>query len=274
MNIYQKLIEVRKAVPFLKKENEGYQFKYVSSSQTLAALREAMDANGLILIPKVLSERVQDHTTDRGKHSYFTILNIEFTWVNADNPDEKIVCPWAGQGLDEGEKGVGKALTYAEKYFMLKFFNVPTDKDDPDADQKKPEAPGTRAPAQRKPPTQKGPSAAEKTTPPPTAGAPTDGKLDPRQQDAKQPTHSPTGEPYLPMGSPLHKKIEALLHESGIDRDTFKEWLLSMNWIARSAQDGQPSLATLTTKNASKIVDQWGQAVASIKASKPSRRAA
>ena len=38
-----------------------------------------------------------------------------------------------GQGVDiSGEKGVGKALTYAEKYFLLKFFNIPTDEADPD----------------------------------------------------------------------------------------------------------------------------------------------
>ena len=28
-----------------------------------------------------------------------------------------------------GEKGVGKALTYGKKYFLLKFFNIATDKD-------------------------------------------------------------------------------------------------------------------------------------------------
>jgi hypothetical protein len=139
MNIYQKLLEVRKAVPFLKKDNAGYQFKYVSSSQTLGALREAMDANGLVLIPKVTGERVLDHTTKKGDHNYFTILNMEFTWVNIEDPKEMVVCPWVGQGLDDGEKGVGKALTYAEKFFLLKFFNIPTDKDDPDANQKKPE---------------------------------------------------------------------------------------------------------------------------------------
>ena len=136
MNIYQKLIEVRKAIPFLKKDKEGYQFKFVSSSQTLGALREAMDANNLLLIPRVMSERVLGHETKKGDHQYFTVLGMEFTWVNAEVPEETIVCSWTGQGLDDGEKGVGKALTYAEKYFMLKFFNVPTDKDDPDDHQK------------------------------------------------------------------------------------------------------------------------------------------
>lgn len=139
MNIYQRLMEVRKAVPFLKKDNSGFQFKYVSSSQALGALREAMDANGLVLVPSVLAYEVRDHLTKDGKHNYFTILDMQFDWVNVDDPKEHISCRWTGQGLDDGEKGVGKALTYAEKYFMLKFFNIPTDKDDPDANQRRPQ---------------------------------------------------------------------------------------------------------------------------------------
>jgi hypothetical protein len=60
------------------------------------------------------------------------------TWINADDPKEIIECIWYAQGVDiAGEKGVGKALTYAEKTFMLKFFNIPTDKDDPDSFQQK-----------------------------------------------------------------------------------------------------------------------------------------
>lgn len=139
LNIYQKLIEVRKSVPYLKKENAGYQFKYVSSSQTLGALRDAMDAQGLLLVPKVVGREIRDHATRKGDHEYFTSMDIEFTWINSETPAETIVCPWYGQGLDDGEKGVGKALTYAEKFFLLKFFNIATDKDDPDSFQKKEE---------------------------------------------------------------------------------------------------------------------------------------
>ncbi len=139
MNIHQKLIEVRKSVPYLKKDNEGHQFQYVSSSQTLGNVRAAMDEHGLLLVPSVIDKEVSDHTTKNGNHEYFTQIAITFTWVNADNPEEKIECAWLGQGLDSGEKGVGKALTYAEKYFILKFFNIPTDKDDPDSFQGKAE---------------------------------------------------------------------------------------------------------------------------------------
>lgn len=122
---------------------------------------------GLLLIPSVSNKTVTvdtyEKTDNRGNTKrtvdYFTELEMIFTWVNAEKPDEKIECKWYGQGVDTaGEKGVGKALTYAEKYFMLKFFNIPTDNDDPDSFQSKqddnppkPEAP----PKQQKPSTKK-----------------------------------------------------------------------------------------------------------------------
>jgi len=137
MNIYQKLIEVRKAVPYLKKDEKGYQFKFVSSSQVLGTLKAKMDSLGLLLVPQLVNKTVSDHTTKDGGHNYFTEIEMEYTWINAENPQETIICKWYGQGLDSGEKGVGKAYTYSEKYFLLKFFNIPTDKDDPDAFQSK-----------------------------------------------------------------------------------------------------------------------------------------
>jgi hypothetical protein len=138
MNIYAKLIEVRKAVQYLKKENKGAQYNYVSSSQTLASVKAKMDDLGLLLIPRVIGKEVRESINGKGATVYFTELIMEYTWINAEDPNETITSPWYGQGIDTaGEKGVGKALTYAEKYFMLKFFNIPTDKDDPDAFQKK-----------------------------------------------------------------------------------------------------------------------------------------
>lgn len=137
LNIFQKLVEVRKTVEYLKKDTEGYQFKFVSSSQTLGSLRKAMDEYNLLLVPSIFETEIRDHQTSKGSHEYFTAIKIKFTWINADQPEEKIECDWIGQGLDSGEKGVGKACTYAEKYFLLKFFNIATDKDDPDKFQDK-----------------------------------------------------------------------------------------------------------------------------------------
>jgi hypothetical protein len=148
MNIYQKLVEVRKSVPYLQKEAQGAQYQYVGSSQVLSAVRAKMDELGLFLTVKVtghnlLSETVENKDKyDKVKKTttYFTELDLEFTWINAENPEETLTMPFYAQGVDiAGEKGVGKALTYGEKYFLLKTFNIATDKDDIDSFQEKSE---------------------------------------------------------------------------------------------------------------------------------------
>ena len=169
LNIYQKLVEVRKGVLYLQKENQGHQFKYVSSSQTLSALREKMDELGLLLVPSILEEHLHTKWANKeaGATEHMTELVVEFTWINAEKPEEKITCRWYGQGLDTGEKGVGKAVTYAEKYFLLKFFNIATDKDDPDAFQGKQDDKAAGATKQSAPKQE-----AKKQQPPPVAPPP------------------------------------------------------------------------------------------------------
>ncbi|MEK3756786.1 ERF family protein [Bacillus sp. FSL K6-6483] len=148
MNIYQKLVEVRKVVPYLQKSQQGQQYKYVGSSQVLAAVREKMDELQLLLIPSITDKTLHQSSIELFKEgnehpfkrttTYFTEIEMKMIWVNAENPEEKIEVPWYAQGVDiAGEKGVGKALTYGEKYFLLKQFNISTDSDDPDAFQEK-----------------------------------------------------------------------------------------------------------------------------------------
>lgn len=145
LNLWQKMVEIRKVVTYLQKENDGAQYKYVSSSQVLTAVRAKMDELCVVLVPSIVSHKVGESVIEffdskdrpsKRTTTYFTELDMSMTWVNGDNPSEKIECSWYAQGVDiAGEKGVGKALTYGEKYFMLRFFNIPTDKDDPDAPQ-------------------------------------------------------------------------------------------------------------------------------------------
>ena len=142
LNVYQRLAEVRKAVPYLKKEQKGAQYQYVGSSDVLGSLHAKINEVGLMLIPEIVGHLVtsSERTNAKGNISneYFTELEMTMTWVNIDDPSDTAKVSWYAQGVDlAGEKGVGKALTYAEKYFLLKFFNIATDKDDPDTFQDK-----------------------------------------------------------------------------------------------------------------------------------------
>lgn len=128
-NIYKKLLEVRKSVPYLTKGEIGSQYAYVSSSQVLSALRNTLDNMGLLLIPKIIGKEVKPI-----KNNILTELTLEYEWVDVAT-GEKLSVPFYAQGIDERERGIGKALTYGEKYFLLKMFNIPTDDIDPDAQQ-------------------------------------------------------------------------------------------------------------------------------------------
>lgn len=137
LNLHQKLLAVRRQVTGLSKDGRssfGDKFKYVSSNNILSMLRPLMDEQGIVLTSRITGTHLLDKWREgKEQKEHMTEVWVEFTWTDADNPTDRIVCEWYGQGLDTGEKGVGKALTYAEKYFLLKQFQIPTDEDDPDA---------------------------------------------------------------------------------------------------------------------------------------------
>jgi ribosomal protein L7Ae-like RNA K-turn-binding protein len=136
-NLYQKLIEVRKIVPYLKKDTKGYQYVYVKGSTVLGAIMEKMNDLNLLLVPKIV-----DHKTNMmgapEKNKPTIDCTMIMTWINADNPTEQLDVPFVCVGTqDDISKALGSALTYSERYFLLKFFNIATDKDDPDSQQTK-----------------------------------------------------------------------------------------------------------------------------------------
>jgi len=136
-NLYKKLVEVRKSVDYLQKTAKGEQYNYTSSSQVLSAVRAKMNELGLLLIANISAHNLIQYENAKGVMVNFTEVDLVMEWIDTESGETKEI-PWYGQGFDlAGEKGVGKALTYAEKYFILKQFNIPTDKDDPDAFQEK-----------------------------------------------------------------------------------------------------------------------------------------
>lgn len=138
MNLYQKLVEIRKEVINFSKDTESFGYKYVSGSQAIAKIREKMDSLGVLLVPEVKStiSSTYDYINSKGKECTDHIVSGEmsYKWINADNPEETLIVPWQLYGAqDDISKAFGSGLTYSERYFILKFFQAPTDADDPDS---------------------------------------------------------------------------------------------------------------------------------------------
>lgn len=132
--IYERLQRIHQQVKYIQKSQKASQYTYTGSSDVLGQIHGLMDDEKLLLVPTIVSHHVTSSPNKKGSMVYFTELEMTMTWINSDEPTEKLECPWYAQGVDiAGEKGVGKALTYGEKYFLLKFFNIATDDADPDA---------------------------------------------------------------------------------------------------------------------------------------------
>jgi hypothetical protein len=134
LNIYQKLLEIQKAIIGLGKDGSSFGYKYVTGSKALEYIKPLMNQYGLILKQEVLTitnER-QDYATKTGsKSEILTCTTQKFTWVDCET-GEKDENLFAANGQNDWEKGLGSALTYAERYFLLKYFHIATDEDDID----------------------------------------------------------------------------------------------------------------------------------------------
>lgn len=147
LNLYQKIADVKANIDGFTKDTKGYNYTYVSGSQVLHRIRSKMIEHNLLLVPKTLEETysVEDVTRYSPKYKkqvttteYTVKVKLIYTWINADKPEEQLELPFFAIGQqDDPAKALGTALTYSERYFLMKFFNIPTDEDDADAKQKK-----------------------------------------------------------------------------------------------------------------------------------------
>ena len=134
-NLYQKLVEVRKSVEYIQKNAKGYNFQYANETQILGAIRGKMDELNVFLeIDMIALDPVEcEYMADKALRKIAGLkATIIFTWTDADNPTDQIKKQMIVQDSESEITTVGGLLTYANRYFLYKFFSVPTDKEDPD----------------------------------------------------------------------------------------------------------------------------------------------
>ncbi len=144
LNIYQKLLTIQKKINGLGKDKSTYNYKYVTGDKLLGEIKPMMNELGLILKQEVLSieNTRQDYNlpqkdgTMKPKSEILSKVDMRFTWIDCETGQTDINL-FGANGQNDWEKGLGSALTYAERYFLLKYFHIATDEDDIDNDQRK-----------------------------------------------------------------------------------------------------------------------------------------
>lgn len=157
MNIYQKLHSIQTKIIGLGKDKKSNSYEYVTGAKVLEHLKPLMNDLGLILKQEVLSienERMDYRTGigtnyEKPKSEILSKVMMRFTWIDTES-GEKDENLFGANGQNDWEKGLGSALTYGERYFLLKYFHIATDEDDIDNPDRKPEntTPNTKTPVQ------------------------------------------------------------------------------------------------------------------------------
>ena len=134
----EKMMEIKKLVCIMKKDAEGHGYKYVTEENILLAINQKMMDLKIKLTPKfkpgTLTSVPITYTNNKGqeKTDILVMSELEFVWKDIESDEEEVI-PWAllGQQADASQ-ALGSGLTYANRYFLLKYFNIATSEDDPD----------------------------------------------------------------------------------------------------------------------------------------------
>ena len=133
MSLASKLADVMKAVQRIPKHgrNNFHNYDYATEADIVEAIRGELADRQVMLVPSVTGHS-REPIGEKG--SVLTLLPMEMEFIDGES-NERIVKPWLGCGSDKDDKGIYKAMTGAEKYFLLKTFLIPTG-DDPERDDK------------------------------------------------------------------------------------------------------------------------------------------
>ena len=138
LSLLKKLLEIRKSIEYLQKTERGSNgAMYVDPAVLLKKVRLQMNEHGLLLVPSLVNSAVvQVPAPTKNNPSNVDFLftsDMVYIWMDSDS-SETLEVKWfiTGSHMQDPSMAEGGALTYFERYFLLKFFQIPTGKDDPE----------------------------------------------------------------------------------------------------------------------------------------------
>ena len=129
LNIHQRLNAIMGEVSYIKKDKSikmgGGGFSVTGHDAVTALGHPLRVKHGVNLIPSIKDILQEGNRTS---------VKMEFTWINIDDPQDCIINCCAGYGIDQQDKGIGKAISYAQKNIILKTLHIETGERDIEED--------------------------------------------------------------------------------------------------------------------------------------------
>lgn len=131
LNVHQRISRIMSEIDYIKKDKsinfgKGGGFTVVGHDAVTKLIHPLLVKHGVNIIPTI-KQIIQEGNRSR--------VDLEFRWVNIDNPDDHFITEASGYGIDQQDRGIGKGWSVAQRYTVLKTLHLETgDKDIEDDD--------------------------------------------------------------------------------------------------------------------------------------------
>lgn len=143
MNIYQRIDAITSELAVVAKNltvqtGKDRSYKAVGERDIIDAVKPLEHKYGVMSYP-VSREILDDETltsestgyngTPVVKTTFYIKIRTKYRFVNIEKPEEFIETETISDGIDSGDKGGGKAMTYGDKYALMKVYKISTGED-------------------------------------------------------------------------------------------------------------------------------------------------
>ena len=143
-SIIEEASKDKRLVPDLLKSENGNNFRAISESAILDVISPILEKNSIYYSVEVKESHldIREAYGSKGKKLQFVAtiivkLHFKHSWEDDAYATDLATTEAVGMGIDDNDKAMGKAYTYAIKYALLKLFRLRYG-DDPDFEASKP----------------------------------------------------------------------------------------------------------------------------------------
>lgn len=139
-SLARRIVWVRERVKRLGKDTQvgsgGYGYRGLSHDKVTAFIRPKLNDAGILVVMTCREWNLVETgtVTKNGRKITQFQATYDVTFSNMHNSQEMITVQQVAFADDQGDKGPGKAASYAIKYALLKMFMIETGEDDEDRD--------------------------------------------------------------------------------------------------------------------------------------------
>jgi hypothetical protein len=132
-NVFQRINAVQAEIGYIQKDRSvstgGGSYKAVSHDVVIALLRPHLIKHGIVVTTSLGGETNFDLPAEGSKQRLFS-AEFVVSFINIDDPKDRLMVTLPAHALDNGDKAPGKAISYATKYALLKTFALETGDDE------------------------------------------------------------------------------------------------------------------------------------------------